>query len=133
MQIFKNLENHIEHIALILIVTVLSMVAYFLTSPQPSRERTKSAFDGGVIDGVLSYPTWALIRSFTFQNFAPAHFHLGMLFECRTNTMMPLLRCVTWWSRSISFTVVFNTQIIKPTTILKLRGKYGCNSIKTKH
>ena len=31
MQIFKNLEEHIEHIALVLLVTALSMVAYFLT------------------------------------------------------------------------------------------------------
>jgi len=48
MQIFKNLEEYIEHIALVLLVTALSMIAYFLTSPQPPRERTKSAFAGGV-------------------------------------------------------------------------------------
>lgn len=30
VQIFKNLENHIERIALILIVTVLSMIAYLV-------------------------------------------------------------------------------------------------------
>ena len=65
MQIFKNLEEHIEHIALVLLVTALSMIAYFLTSPQPPRERTKSAFAGGVIAGVLSYPTWDLIGSMT--------------------------------------------------------------------
>ena len=52
MQIFKNLEEHVEHIALVILVTVLSMIAYFLTSPQPPRERTKSAFAGGVIDVV---------------------------------------------------------------------------------
>ena len=48
MQIFKNLEEHIEHIALVLLTIVFSMAAYFLTSPQPPRERTKSAFAGGV-------------------------------------------------------------------------------------
>ena len=48
MQIFKNLEEHIEHIALVLLVTTLSMIAYFLTSPQPPRKRTKSAFAGSV-------------------------------------------------------------------------------------
>ena len=31
MQIFKNLEEHIEHIALVFIVTPLSVIAYFLT------------------------------------------------------------------------------------------------------
>ena len=46
MQIFKNLE---EHIVLVLLVTALSMIAYFLTSPQPPRERAKSAFADGVI------------------------------------------------------------------------------------
>ena len=49
--IFKNLEEHIEHIALVLLVTALSMIAYFLTSPQPPRERTKPAFALGVIVG----------------------------------------------------------------------------------
>lgn len=47
MQIFKNLEDHIEHIVIVLLVTALSMIAYFLTSPQPPQERTKSAFAGG--------------------------------------------------------------------------------------
>ena len=47
MQIL-NLEGHIEHIALVLLVTALSMIAYFLTSPQQPRERTKSAFAGSV-------------------------------------------------------------------------------------
>lgn len=75
MQIFKNLEEHVEHIALVLLVTVLSMIAYFLTSPQPPRERTKSAFAGGVIAGVLSYPTWALIGSLT----PSGHLHVGWL------------------------------------------------------
>ena len=75
MQIFKNLEEHIEHIALMLLVTALSMIAYFLTSPQPPRERTKSAFAGGVIAGVLSYPTWALIGSMT----PSGHLHVGWL------------------------------------------------------
>ena len=63
MQIFKNLEEPIEHIALILLVTALSMIAYFLTSRQSPRKRIKSAFAGGIIAGVLSYPTWALISS----------------------------------------------------------------------
>ena len=70
MQIFKNLEEHIEHIALVLLVTVLSMIAYFLTSPQPPRERTKSAFAGGVIAGVLSYPTWLAIGEFNKEPIA---------------------------------------------------------------
>ena len=74
-QIFKNLEEHIEHIALVLLVTALSMIAYFLTSPQPPRERTKSAFAGGVIAGVLSYQTWALIGSMT----PSGHLHVGWL------------------------------------------------------
>ena len=65
MQIFKNLEEHIEHIALVLATIVFSMIAYFLTSTQPPRERTKSTFAGGVIAGVLSYPTWSLIGSMT--------------------------------------------------------------------
>ena len=75
MQIFKNLEEYIGHIALVLLVTALSMIAYFLTSPQPPRERTKSAFAGGVIAGVLSYPTWALIGSMT----PSGHLHVGWL------------------------------------------------------
>ena len=75
MQIFKNLEEHIEHISHVLLVIALSMIAYFLTSLQPLRERTKSAFAGGVIAGVLSYPTWALIGSM-----APSgHLHVGWL------------------------------------------------------
>ena len=31
VQIFKNLENHIEYIVLVLLVTVLSMIAHLLT------------------------------------------------------------------------------------------------------
>ena len=30
MQIFKNLEEHIEHIALVLLVTALSIIAHFI-------------------------------------------------------------------------------------------------------
>lgn len=58
MNFFKNLENYIEHIVLILVFSMLSMIAYALTSPEPPRTRTKSMFAGGVIAGILSYPTW---------------------------------------------------------------------------
>jgi len=34
MQIFKNLKEHIEHIALVLLVTAMSMIAYFLIRGQ---------------------------------------------------------------------------------------------------
>ena len=34
------------------------MIVNSLTSPEPPRTRTKSMFAGGVIAGILSYPTW---------------------------------------------------------------------------
>lgn len=58
MQILKNIENHLEHIAVILVFSVLSMIAYALTSPEEPKKRIKSTFAGGFISGILSYPTW---------------------------------------------------------------------------
>ena len=65
MQILKTIEGYAEHVILITMFCVLSMIAYALTSPEPPRSRTKSMFAGGVISLILSYPTWVWIGSMT--------------------------------------------------------------------
>ena len=75
MNFLKNIEDYLEHIALIAVFAVLSMAAYALTSPEPPKTRIKSMLAGGVIAGVLSYPTWALIGSMT----PSGHLHVGWL------------------------------------------------------
>lgn len=64
MNIFKSLEEYAAHIALIIVICVLSMVAYFATSDEPIPKRKKSTLAGGVIALILSYPTWLAIGQF---------------------------------------------------------------------
>lgn len=58
MNFLKNIEDYLEHIALIAVFAILSMAAYALTSPEPPKTRIKSMLAGGVIAGILSHPTW---------------------------------------------------------------------------
>ena len=80
MNFLKNLENYIEHIVLIVVFSMLSMIAYALTSPEPPKTRTKSMFAGGVIAGILSYPTWLAIGSLTTLGALPVGWLIPITF-----------------------------------------------------
>ena len=70
MQILRRLGEQTELIVLVLVISVLSMVVYALTSPEPNSSKFKSMLAGGIIAMVLSYPTWLAIGEFNKEPIA---------------------------------------------------------------
>mgnify|MGYP003560098870 CR=1 FL=1 len=61
MRILESLQEHIDHIALIVVFTVIGMCIYATSSQEPIKTRIKHTTLGGLIALGLSYPTWQVV------------------------------------------------------------------------